>query len=108
VQSLYSARSLDQIATYCMTDVLQTWLTYLRGRRTEGSLAPDGYDESVASVREQLPALFARRLPPRSVRSSTRSSRAAARSSARPSGGRGTSCDGALPHSSPALERALT
>ena len=47
-----------------MTDVVQTWLLYLRWRRTEGSLAPDGYDESVASVRERLPGLFARGLPP--------------------------------------------
>ena len=63
VQSLYSAGALDRIAAYCMTDVVQTWLLYLRWRRTEGSLAPDGYDESVASVRERLAPLFARRLP---------------------------------------------
>lgn len=64
VQSLYSAGALDRIAAYCMTDVVQTWLLYLRFRRIEGSLTPDGYEESVASVREGLPLLFARRLPP--------------------------------------------
>jgi predicted PolB exonuclease-like 3'-5' exonuclease len=64
VQSLYSTGALDRIAAYCMTDVVQTWLLYLRWRRVEGSLTPDGYDESVASLRETLPALFARRLPP--------------------------------------------
>jgi predicted PolB exonuclease-like 3'-5' exonuclease len=64
VQSLYSAGALDRIAAYCMTDVVQTWLLFLRWRRVEGSLTPDGYDESVASVREALPLLFARRLPP--------------------------------------------
>jgi predicted PolB exonuclease-like 3'-5' exonuclease len=63
VQSLYSAGALDRIAAYCMTDVVQTWLLYLRWRRVEGSLTPDGYEESVASVRESLPAMFARRLP---------------------------------------------
>jgi hypothetical protein len=62
VQSLYSAGALDRIAAYCMTDVVQTWLLYLRWRRVEGSLTPDGYEESVASAREALPALFARRL----------------------------------------------
>jgi hypothetical protein len=64
VQSLYSTGELDRIAAYCMTDVVQTWLVYLRWRRVEGSLTPDGYDESVASVRQALPLLFARRLPP--------------------------------------------
>jgi predicted PolB exonuclease-like 3'-5' exonuclease len=64
VQSLYSAGALDRIAAYCMTDVVQTWLLYLRWRRVDGSLTRDGYDESVASAREALPLLFARRLPP--------------------------------------------
>ena len=64
VQSLYSAGAHDRIAAYCMTDVVQTWLLYLRWRFVEGSLTPDGYDESIASARAALPALFARRLPP--------------------------------------------
>jgi hypothetical protein len=64
VQSLYSAGALDRIAAYCMTDVVQTWFLFLRWRLVEGSLTPDGYEESVASAREALPALFARRLPP--------------------------------------------
>jgi predicted PolB exonuclease-like 3'-5' exonuclease len=64
VQSLYSAGALGEIAAYCMTDVVQTWLLFLRWRLVEGSLTPDGYDESVASARTALPALFARRLPP--------------------------------------------
>jgi len=63
VQSLYSAGALDRIAAYCMTDVVQTWLLYLRFRLVEGSLTPDGYEESISSAREVLPALFARRLP---------------------------------------------
>jgi len=63
VQSLYSAGDHDRIAAYCMTDVVQTWLLFLRWRLVEGALTADGYDESVASAREALPALFARRLP---------------------------------------------
>jgi predicted PolB exonuclease-like 3'-5' exonuclease len=63
VQTLYSAGGLDRIAAYCMTDVVQTWLLFLRWRLVEGSLTADGYDESIASAREALPALFARRLP---------------------------------------------
>jgi 3'-5' exonuclease len=63
VQSLYSAGALERIAAYCMTDVVQTWLLYLRWRLVEGSLTPDGYEESVSSARDALPALFARRLP---------------------------------------------
>jgi predicted PolB exonuclease-like 3'-5' exonuclease len=64
VQSLYSAGALDRIAAYCMTDVVQTWLLFLRWRMVEGSLTADGYDESIASARGALPALFARRLSP--------------------------------------------
>jgi hypothetical protein len=63
VQSLYSAGDLDRIAAYCMTDVVQTWLLFLRWRLVEGSLTVDGYEESLASAREALPSLFARRLP---------------------------------------------
>jgi predicted PolB exonuclease-like 3'-5' exonuclease len=63
VQSLYSAGSLDRIAAYCMTDVVQTWLLFLRWRLVEGSLTQDGYDESIASARDELPELFSRRLP---------------------------------------------
>ncbi len=63
VQSLYSAGAHDRIAAYCMTDVVQTWLLYLRWRLVEGSLTADGYEDSIASARDALPALFARRLP---------------------------------------------
>jgi predicted PolB exonuclease-like 3'-5' exonuclease len=62
VQALYAAGALDRIAAYCMTDVVQTFLLFLRSRLVEGSLTPDGYAESAALAREALPALFARRL----------------------------------------------
>ncbi len=64
VQTLYSSGALGEIAAYCMTDVVQTWLLFLRWRLVEGTLTVDGYEESIASVRQALPALFAKRLPP--------------------------------------------
>jgi len=64
VQELYAQGALDRIAAYCMTDVVQTFLLFLRHRLVEGSLTPDGYAESAALAREELPHLFSRRLPP--------------------------------------------
>lgn len=64
VSRLYAQGALDKIAGYCMSDVVQTWLLYLRFRLLEGSLTPAGYTLSVASCREHLPALFAARLEP--------------------------------------------
>jgi len=64
VGALYAAGDLDRIAAYCMTDVVQTFLLLLRHRLLDGTLTPDGYDESAASARERLPRLFARRLAP--------------------------------------------
>jgi hypothetical protein len=63
VQALYAEGALDRIAAYCMTDVVQTFLLFLRHRLVDGSLTPDGYAESVAIAREALPAVFSRRLP---------------------------------------------
>jgi 3'-5' exonuclease len=63
VQALYAAGALDRIAAYCMTDVVQTFLLFLRYRLVEGSLTPDGYVESAALARSALPGLFLRRLP---------------------------------------------
>jgi predicted PolB exonuclease-like 3'-5' exonuclease len=62
VGALYAAGDLDRIAAYCMTDVVQTWLLYLRYRLVEGTLTPDGWAESAGAVRTRLPRLFARRL----------------------------------------------
>jgi len=64
VQRLYAAGDLDRIAAYCMTDVVQTFLLFLRCRLLDGSLTADGYAESAAGAREVLPSLFARRLRP--------------------------------------------
>ncbi|HUL59483.1 MAG TPA: 3'-5' exonuclease [Anaeromyxobacteraceae bacterium] len=62
VQQLYGAGAHDRIAAYCMTDVVQTYLIFLRYRLLEGSLTHDGYAESAEAARVALPALFARRL----------------------------------------------
>ncbi len=62
VQKLYAAGALDRIAAYCMTDVVQTYLLFLRFRLVEGSLTPDGYAESAELARHALPELFARKL----------------------------------------------
>jgi hypothetical protein len=64
VGALYAAGELDRIGAYCMTDVVQTFLLYLRHRLLDGSLLPDGYAESAELARERLPRLFARRLGP--------------------------------------------
>jgi len=64
VHALYAAGALDRIAAYCMTDVVQTWLLFLRYRLVDGSLTRDGHDESVASVRRDLPSIARRNLAP--------------------------------------------
>jgi predicted PolB exonuclease-like 3'-5' exonuclease len=62
VQKLYASGDLERIAAYCMTDVVQTYLLFLRCRLLDGSLTADGYAESAATARDALPTLFARRL----------------------------------------------
>jgi predicted PolB exonuclease-like 3'-5' exonuclease len=64
VQRLYAQGDRDRIAAYCMTDVIQTWLLFLRWRLLEGTLSPQGYAASAASARDRLPALIAERLRP--------------------------------------------
>jgi predicted PolB exonuclease-like 3'-5' exonuclease len=64
VAVLYSQGALDVVAGYCMSDVVQTWLVYLRYRLLEGTLSAIGYRQSVESCRDRLPALFAQRLDP--------------------------------------------
>jgi predicted PolB exonuclease-like 3'-5' exonuclease len=63
VHDLYARGALDRIAAYCMTDVVQTWLLFLRWRLLEGTLTADGHAASVRLAAEELPALFAHRLP---------------------------------------------
>ena len=62
VQKLYAAGDLDRIAAYCMTDVVQTYLLFLRCRLLDGSLGTDGYAESAADARTACRASSRRRL----------------------------------------------
>lgn len=64
VLALYASGALDRIAGYCMSDVVQTYLLFLRYRLVDGSLTPDGYAESAEQAREAIPRLVARRLRP--------------------------------------------
>jgi predicted PolB exonuclease-like 3'-5' exonuclease len=64
VPELYARGKLDVISGYCMSDVVQTWLLYLRYLLLDGTLSPAGYTVSVAACREGLPAVFAARLMP--------------------------------------------
>jgi hypothetical protein len=44
--------------------VVQTWLLFLRYRLVEGTLTRGGHEESVASVRRDLPSIARRSLAP--------------------------------------------
>jgi hypothetical protein len=64
---LYVSGDIDRIAAYCMTDVVQTWLLFLRFRLVEGTLTREGYEASVRSVRDDLPPIARRSLAPGEV-----------------------------------------
>jgi len=50
VAPLYDAGKLPEIRDYCETDVLNTYLVYLRYQLTRGAIAKDGYNRAVADV----------------------------------------------------------
>lgn len=50
----YLAGDLAGIRRYCETDVLNTWLVYLRFELMRGHLTPERHDEEVARVRALL------------------------------------------------------
>ncbi len=62
VAGLHAAGDLDRIVAYCMSDVVQTFLLWLRTRLVDGTLGPDGYAESAGRARVLLPGLLARGL----------------------------------------------
>ena len=62
VQALYADGALDRIAAYCMTDVVQTYLLFMRWRLLDGSLTEPGYADSARQALDVLPELFRRRL----------------------------------------------
>lgn len=52
----YLAGNIDGIRDYCETDVLNTWLVYLRFDLMRGLLTPDRYEKECRRVREMLKA----------------------------------------------------
>jgi predicted PolB exonuclease-like 3'-5' exonuclease len=62
VAVLYTQDALARIAGYCMSDVVQTWLLYLRYRLLSGTLTQAGYTASAAAARGEIASLVAERL----------------------------------------------
>jgi 3'-5' exonuclease len=56
VDGLYQAGHLESIQKYCLADVAQTALLFLRFRLLQGQLAPDGYRERTSALLEALAA----------------------------------------------------
>jgi hypothetical protein len=54
VWDAWLAGNLDGIRRYCETDVLNTWLIYLRFERMRGRLSPQREDEEIERVRQLL------------------------------------------------------
>jgi predicted PolB exonuclease-like 3'-5' exonuclease len=54
VWDAYQAGKLGEIRDYCETDVLNTYLVYLRFELIRGSLDQPGYDQEIHRVRELL------------------------------------------------------
>jgi 3'-5' exonuclease len=62
VAVLHAQGAVGRIAGYCMSDVVQTWLLYLRYRLLSGTLPASAYTVSVAALRDELPSLLADRV----------------------------------------------
>ena len=56
VEGLYHAGQLDSIQRYCLADVAQTALLFLRFRLLQGQIAPEAYRERTAALLEALEA----------------------------------------------------
>jgi 3'-5' exonuclease len=54
VEGLYKAGQLATIQNYCLADVVQTALLFLRFRLLQGQLSPDGYREAAAGLIDAL------------------------------------------------------
>ena len=59
VWETWLAGGIDAIRDYCETDVVNTYLVYLRFQKMRGQLSAKAHDAEVAVVREQLAALGA-------------------------------------------------
>jgi 3'-5' exonuclease len=56
VDGLYQAGQLESIQTYCLADVAQTALLFLRFRLLQGQIAPDAYRERTNALLDALAA----------------------------------------------------
>lgn len=56
VEGLYHAGQLESIQKYCLADVAQTALLFLRFRLLQGQIAPDEYRERTAALLDALAA----------------------------------------------------
>lgn len=56
VEGLYRAGQLAHVQSYCLADVAQTALLFLRFRLLQGHLAPDAYRERTAALLDALAA----------------------------------------------------
>ena len=56
VWDAWQAGDLASIRRYCETDVLNTWLIYLRFQQLRGQLTPAQHEEELARVRAWLAA----------------------------------------------------
>jgi 3'-5' exonuclease len=56
VEGLYQAGQLESIQKYCLADVAQTALLFLRFRLLQGQLAPEHYRERTAALLDALSA----------------------------------------------------
>lgn len=54
VWSAYQRGEITAIRDYCETDVINTWLVYLRFQRMRGALSATRYDEEIALTRATL------------------------------------------------------
>ena len=50
VEEMYRAGLIAEIRNYCETDVLNTYLVYLRFMLHSGKLSPDGYDKAISEI----------------------------------------------------------
>ena len=54
VEGLYDAGRLSEIAAYCESDVVNTYLLFLRLLQHQGRLTPDGYNAAITELREYV------------------------------------------------------
>lgn len=57
VWGAWQAGKIDEIAAYCETDVVNTYLVFLRFQKMRGVLTESAYETEVAFVRESIAAL---------------------------------------------------